>query len=107
MIEEKLSHSDPLIRAVVHMLTNSLRMVHDAYAPKGRNVADAARDIKEQARHIGTYIDSIAAPQVREEGAPIARKLLEMTGAIVHMIESAPDLDRRTPAMPTDKELGS
>jgi CRP-like cAMP-binding protein len=107
MIEEKLSHSDPLIRTVVHMLSNSLRMVHDAYAPKGRNIADAARDIKEQARHIGTYIESIATPEVREEGGPIARKLLEATGAIVQMIESAPDLDRRTPAVPTEKELGS
>jgi CRP-like cAMP-binding protein/DNA-binding NarL/FixJ family response regulator len=107
MIEEKLAGSDPLIRTVVHMLSNSLRMVHDAYAPKGRNIADAARDIKEQARHIGAYVESVALPEVRQEAAPVARKLLEITGAIVQMIESAPDLDRRTPAVPSEKDIAS
>jgi hypothetical protein len=88
------------------MLSNSLRTVSDAYGPKGRNIADAARDIKEQARHIGSYIESFAVPAVREEGEPLARKLLEITDAIVQMIESAPDLDRRTPAVPSEKDLG-
>src|SRR6201992_3128475 len=48
MIEEKLSNSDSLIRTLLHMLSNSLRMVHEAYAPKGRNIVDAVREMKEQ-----------------------------------------------------------
>ena len=107
MIEEKLAASDPLIRTVVHMLSNSLRTVNDAYGPKGRNITDAARDIKEQARHIGSYIEGFAVPEVRKEGEPLAKKLLEITTAIVQLIESAPDLDRRTPAVPSEKELGA
>ncbi|MHB1205403.1 MAG: cyclic nucleotide-binding domain-containing protein [Rhodospirillaceae bacterium] len=106
MIEEKLAASDPLVRTVVHMLSNSLRTVNDAYGPKGRNIADAARDIKEQARHIGSYIESFAVPAVRQEGEPLAKKLIAITDAIVQMIESAPDLDRRTPAMPSEKDIG-
>jgi DNA-binding response OmpR family regulator len=106
MIEEKLAASDPLLRTVVHMLSNSMRVVHDAYGPKGRNISEAARDIKEQARHIDSYIESFAVPAVRQEGQPLARKLMEITDAIVQMIESAPDLDRRTPAVPTEKDFG-
>lgn len=105
MIEEKLGASDPLVRMVVHMLTNSLRTVGEAYGPKGRNIADAARDIKEQARHISSYIEGFAQPDVRKEGEPLAKQLLQITGAIVAMIESAPELDRRTPAVPTEKDL--
>ena len=106
MIEEKLGASDALIRTVVHMLANSLRNVNEAYAPKGRSMADTAREIKEQARHIGSYIESFATPEVRKEGAPLAKKLVEITSAIVQIIESAPELDRRTPAVPTEKDLG-
>ena len=106
MIEEKLAASDPLVRTVVHMLSNSLNTVQDAYSPKGRNITDAARDIREQARHIGSYIGTFAAPAVRTEGEPLTKKLLEITDAIVQMIETTPDLDRRTPAVPTEKDLG-
>ncbi len=105
MIEEKLAASDPLVRMVVHMLTNSLSTVNEAYGPKGRNIAEAARDIKEQARHISAYIEGFAVPQVREEGEPLAKQLMEITGAIAAMIEGAPELDRRTPAVPTEKDL--
>ncbi len=106
MIEEKLGASDSLIRTVVHMLTNSLRTVNEAYGPKGRNITDAARDIKEQARHIGSYLEKFAVPEVRQEGEPLAKKLVEITSAIAQLIESAPELDRRTPAVPTEKDLG-
>lgn len=105
MIEEKLGASDPLVRMVVHMLANSLHTVGEAYGPKGRNIAEAARDIKEQARHISSYIEGFAAPEVRKEGEPLAKHLMQITDAIVAMIESAPELDRRTPAIPTENDL--
>ena len=105
MIEEKLAGADPLVRMVVHMVTNSLRTASEAYGPKGRNIADTARDIKEQARHISAYIEGFAQPDVRKEGGPMAQKLVEITGAIAEMIEAAPELDRRTPAVPTERDL--
>jgi hypothetical protein len=105
MIEEKLASSDPLVRTVLHMLSNSLRMVHEAYAPKGRSITDSVRDIREQARHIRTYLDSVADPAVRQEGGEVSRKVTELTEDIAKLIESVPDLDRRTPSIPTEKDL--
>lgn len=105
MIEEKLAASDPLVRTVLHMLSNSLRMVHDAYAPKGRSITDSVRDIREQARHIKSYLEAIAEPSIRKESTEIARKVGAMTEDLAKLIESVPDLDRRTPAIPTDKDI--
>ncbi len=105
MIEEKLAASDPIIRTVVHMLSNSLRMVHEAYAPKGRNIVDSVREIKEQARHIRSYIETHAGAPVKTEGAAAAKKMTEITDALVKVIESVADVDRRTPAIPSEKDL--
>jgi CRP-like cAMP-binding protein/DNA-binding response OmpR family regulator len=105
MIEEKLAGSDPLIRTVLHMLSNSLRMVHDAYAPKGRSVTDSVRELREQARHIRTYLETVAEPLVRKEGADAAKKVTQLSEDLAKLIESVPDLDRRTPAIPTEKDL--
>lgn len=104
MIEEKLQGSDTLIRTLLHMLTNSLRAVHETYAPKGRNIADAVRDMKDQARHIQTHI-AAGSPGIQKDGAGPAKKLNDVTDAIVKLVESAPELDRRTPAVPSEKDL--
>jgi DNA-binding NarL/FixJ family response regulator len=104
MIEEKLSHSDPLIRTLLHMLSNSLRMVHEAYAPKGRNIGDAIREMKEQVRYIQSQIEH-GSPARKKEGAAAVKKMTEITDAIVGLIDAHPDLDRRTPAVPTEKDL--
>jgi CRP-like cAMP-binding protein/DNA-binding response OmpR family regulator len=105
MIEEKLASSDSIIRTLLHMLSNSLRMVHEAYAPKGRNIVDAVRDMKEQARHIHDHVEA-GSPALRKDGGAVAKKAVEVTDAIVKRVESVPDLDRRTPAVPTEKDLG-
>jgi len=104
MIEEKLANSDSLIRTLLHMLSNSLRMVHEAYNPKGRNIVDSVREMKEQARHIRSYIDN-GPPELRKDGAAAAKKMSDLTDAITKQIESVPDLDRRTPAVPSEKDL--
>ncbi|MGE4063637.1 MAG: cyclic nucleotide-binding domain-containing protein [Rhodospirillaceae bacterium] len=105
MIEEKLAASDPLVRTVLHMLSNSLRMVHDAYAPKGRSMSDSVRDLREQARHIRSYLETAAEPAVRKEGTDVAKKVTQLTEDLAKLIESVPDLDRRTPAIPSEKDL--
>ncbi|MCA0200787.1 MAG: cyclic nucleotide-binding domain-containing protein [Proteobacteria bacterium] len=106
MIEDKLAASDPLVRTVLHMLSNSLRMVHDAYAPKGRSMSDSVREIREQARHIRAYLESAAEAAVRKEGAEVAQKVVKLSEDLAKLIESVPDLDRRTPALPSEKDLG-
>jgi len=104
MIEEKLANSDSLIRTLLHMLSNSLRMVHEAYAPKGRNIVDAVREMKEQARYIQSQIES-GSPERKKDSAAAVKKMGEITDAILKLVESVPDLDRRTPALPTEKDL--
>ncbi|MEQ9448909.1 MAG: cyclic nucleotide-binding domain-containing protein, partial [Rhodospirillaceae bacterium] len=105
MIEEKLANSDKMIRTVLHMLTNSLKSVHDAYSPKSRSIRDSVREIRDQAQHIRTYIDTIASETVRKESAEPAKRVLELSEALIDLVESVPELDRRTPALPSEKDL--
>lgn len=106
MIEEKLATSDPMIRTLLHMMSNSLRMVHESYAPKGRNVVDAVREMKEQIRYIQRQIES-GSPERRKASALAVTRAAEIADDIAALIESVPDLDRRTPAVPSLKELPS
>jgi len=80
-------------------------MVHDAYAPKGRSITDCVREIREQARHIKGYLEGAADTAVRTEGADAAKRAAQLTEDLAKLIESVPDLDRRTPAVPTEKDL--
>ncbi|TAL02839.1 MAG: cyclic nucleotide-binding domain-containing protein [Rhodospirillaceae bacterium] len=106
MIEQKMSDSDPLVRSVVQMLINSLRMVHDVYTPKSRHVSDSVREIKEQVATIVGYVESPTAPAgLKGEGASVAAQLKAVTDEMVNLIERHPDLDPRTPALPADQEL--
>jgi CRP/FNR family transcriptional regulator, cyclic AMP receptor protein len=38
---DKIRKSDPFIKALVHMLMNNLRSVHDSYTPKSRSLLDS------------------------------------------------------------------
>lgn len=105
MIEEKLAKSDKMIRMVLHMLSNSLKFVQETYGPKGRNVVESVREMTEQALHVQSYVDNVAAQAVKDEGSLSAKKIVELTDAIAKLVESVPDLDRRTSAVPSAKEL--
>ena len=104
MIEEKLAATDALIRSVLHMLTNSLRMVHETYSPKGRNILDAVREMKEQAQSVAASM-AAGSPALQKDGADALKKLTVLSEAIMGLIEGAPELDRRTPALPSARDL--
>jgi CRP-like cAMP-binding protein len=97
MIEEKLASSDSVIRTLLHMLSNSLRMVHEAYAPKNRTIVDSVREMKDQARLIQGQI-AAGSPELKKDGATAAKKAVDVTDAIVKLVESVPEVDRRTPS---------
>jgi hypothetical protein len=107
MIEEKMAASDPLVRSVVQMLINSLRMVHDVYTPKSRHVSDTVREMKEQVAALVGYVESPSAPEgLNAESGELIGRLQTVVAEMVALIENSPDLDPRTPALPVEQELG-
>ena len=104
LIEEKLSGSDTLIRTLLDMLTNSLRIVHQSYAPKGRNIIDAVRNMRDQAEYVRSRIES-GSPERRKEADAVATKMAVVADSILKLVESGSDLDRRAPSLPTEKDL--
>jgi CRP-like cAMP-binding protein/DNA-binding response OmpR family regulator len=106
VIERKMAACDPLVRAVVQMLINSLRAVHDIYTPKSRNVSDSVREMRDQVDAIASYLGSPSAPpDLATECADSLRRLRALTGEMVALIERFPHLDPRTPALPQPQEL--
>jgi DNA-binding response OmpR family regulator len=106
MIEGKMAASDPLVRSLVHMLINSLRMVHDVYTPKSRHVSDSVREIKEQVGALVGYVASPSAPAgLKAESGELIDRLETAIAEMVALIESSPGLDPRTPALPVEGEL--
>jgi len=106
MIEEKMEKSDSLVRSVVHMLVNSLRMVHEVYTPKARNIVDTLREIKDQSDIITGYLGSpTASPELKKHAGETVKKLAVVAADIVKLVEKHSEADRRNPALPRQKEL--
>jgi len=106
MIEQKMSAADPLVRATVEMLINSLRTVHDVYTPKSRNVSDSVREIRDQVDAIAGYLGSPSVPPgLAADCASMLIQLQAVTNEMVALIESFPHFDPRTPALPQAQEL--
>ena len=82
------------------MLTNSLKTVHDAYGPKGRNIADSVREMREQALHVQSYVEKVATAEVRQESADSMKKIAELTDAIEKLASAPPAPPRPPPPMP-------
>ncbi len=105
MIEEKLVTSDKMIRMVLNMLSNSLKTIHEAYGPKGRNIVDSVREMKEQALHVQSYVENVAGQAVKDESTAAVTKIIELTEKISKLVAKLPELDRRTPAVPSEEEV--
>ena len=105
MIEEKLATSDKMVRMVLNMFSTSLKVIHEAYGPKGRNIVDSVREMKEQALHVQSYVENVASETVKNEGSTAVANIVALTESISNLVGKIPDVDRRTPAVPSEEEI--
>jgi hypothetical protein len=88
------------------MLIYSLRMVHEVYTPKSRNVSDSVAEMNEQVAAIVGYLNSPSAPPaLRAEGEAVVARLKSEIDDILALIGRNPQLDPRTPALPAQHDL--
>jgi hypothetical protein len=102
---DKMRKADPFIRAMIHMLMNNLRGVHDSYTPKSRSLVDAVNTLQRQCDIIARLLQGELAPAFRTElekklkGLDVVMKELRRL-AVVHR-----DEDRRDDAIPHEADL--
>jgi CRP-like cAMP-binding protein len=102
---DKMKKADPFIRAMIHMLMNNLRAVHDSHSPKSRSLIDAVNALARQCDIVGRLLQGELPPVFRAE---LEKKLKGLDPtlkdlrriAMVHRAE-----DRREDAVPHDAEL--
>lgn len=102
---DKMRKADPFIRAMIHMLMNNLRGVHDSYMPKSRSLADAVNMLARQVDIVTRFQQADLPPAFRTE---LAGKLKGLDGVIKDLKRVAAahrDEDRREDAIPSEAEL--
>jgi hypothetical protein len=100
-----MKKADPFIRAMIHMLMNNLRSVHDSHTPKSRSLIDAVNSLARQCDIVGRLLQGDLPPSFRTDLEkrlkgldPVLKDLRRL--AMVHREE-----DRRDDAVPTEAEL--
>jgi len=102
---DKVRKADPFIKAMIAMLMNNLRGVHDSYSPKSRSLVDAVNTLGRQFEIVGRLLQGDLAPALRADlekrlkALDVVMKDLRRI-AVVHREE-----DRRDDAVPHEADL--
>ena len=102
---DKMRKSDPFIKALVHMLMNNLRSVHDSYMPKSRSLLDSVTSLQRQSELVARFMLSKVAPDVR---ADLDSKLIALDETVKDLRRIAMTHrgdERRNDAIPNEADL--
>ncbi len=102
---DKMRKADPFIRAMISMLMNNLRSVHESYMPKSRSLADAVNMLARQTDIVTRFLQADLPPAFRTE---LGNKLKGLDGVLKELKRVAAthrDEDRREDAIPSEAEL--
>jgi len=102
---DKLRRADPFIRAMIHMLMNNLRGVHESYMPKSRSLADAVNMLSRQSDIVTRFLQADIPAALRND---LAARLKGLDGVIKELKKVAAvhrEEDRRDDAIPAESDL--
>jgi CRP-like cAMP-binding protein len=102
---DKMKKSDPFIKALVHMLMNNLRSVHDSYTPKSRSLLDSVNSLQKQSELVMRFMQTAIAPELK---AQLEQKLAEFDQVLKELRRIAMThraQDRREDAIPNEIDL--
>ena len=105
VMAEKMKKADSFIRAMIHMLTNNLRHVHETYAPKSRSLIDAVNNLQRQIDVVTRFAQSDLPPKAK---ADIEQRLKALDGVLKELrrIGTAHrEDDRREDSLPSEADL--
>jgi len=102
---DKLRKADPFIRALIHMLMNNLRGVHESYMPKSRSLADAANMLSRQSDIVTKFLQADLPPAFT---ADLTSKLKSLDAVVKDLRRVAAvyrEEDKRDDAIPSESDL--
>src|ERR1700742_4253651 len=67
VMADKMRKADSFVRALIHMLMNNLRHVHDSHTPKSRSLVDAVNTLHRQCEIVARFAQGDLPPQLRTD----------------------------------------
>lgn len=104
-VMEKMRKSDPFIKALIHMLMNNLRNVHDSYTPRSRSVLDCVTSLQRQSDMVARFMSTKSAPELRAELQAKLNELDAINKDLYRIAVSNRGHDRRHDAIPNESDL--
>lgn len=104
-MSDKMRKADPFVRALILMLMNNLRSVHDSYTPKSRSLLDSVNNLAKQGELVGRFLQTNIAPELKSE---LEAKLQELDATVKELRRIAMTYrgdDRRNDAVPSESDL--
>jgi CRP-like cAMP-binding protein len=102
---DKMRKSDPFIKALVLMLMNNLRSVHDSYTPKSRSLLDSVTALQKQSELVSRFMLSKVVPELRAELDAKLAALDEVVKELRRIALTHRGEDRRNDAIPSEADL--
>ena len=102
---DKMKKADSFIRALIHMLMNNLRHVHDSYTPKSRSLVDAVNTLHRQTEIVARFLQADLPPKFRTDLEARLKNLDVVMKDMRRLAMAHREEDRRDDAIPTEADL--
>ena len=104
-MKDKMRKADPFIRALIHMLMNNLRHVHDSYTPKSRSLVDAVNTLQRQVDIVARFLQADLPPPFKTDLDGRVKGVESVIKDLRRITMAHRDEDRRDDAIPAEADL--
>ena len=105
VMADKMKKADSFIRAMIHMLMNNLRHVHDTYSPKSRSLVDAVNNLHRQTEIVSRFMQNDIPPNVRADMEQQLKALDAVLKELRRIGTAHREDDRRDDSLPSEADL--
>ncbi len=90
-LESKLAKSDPFLRAIMKILVNSLRSVHQAYMRRARSLTDYMNAIQYHIQGFRLYLTRLEEDEMTKAGLQKLEQIDKLVEELRHDFKTHPD----------------
>jgi CRP-like cAMP-binding protein len=102
---DKMRKADPFIRAMINMLMNNLRGVHESYMPRARSLADAVNMFGRQSDTVARFLQGDIPAEFKADLVGKMKNLEAVVKDLRRIAAAHREDDKRDDALPNEAEL--
>lgn len=102
---DKMRKADGFIRALIGMLMNNLRHIHDSHTPKSRSLVDAVNTLHRQCEIVARFMQADLPPKFRADLEARLKQLDAVMKDMRRLAMAHREEDRREDAIPAEADL--